>query len=263
MSARVIAISNQKGGVGKTTTALSLGAALQQNGKTVLLLDLDQQGSLTTSAGLVPEELDQTIYTSLSQHADSKVKIPLSLTRLVTRAPAGMDIIPANVELANLDLELVGAYNREYILKTALKPLRDRYDYILVDCPPSLSLLVVNALAAADEVLIPLQADYLAAKGVKLLLESIETMRARLNPALKITGILITMADQRTSHTRQIIEIARSNFENQVRVFETVIKTNVRLKETPMTGKSILDYDPKGDAAAAYRALAVEVEHAR
>lgn len=263
MSARTIAILNQKGGVGKTTTALNLGAALQQNGKTVLLLDLDQQGSLTTSAGLVPEELDRTVYNSLSQYADTKVKMPLSLGSLVLRTPAGLDLIPANIELAGLDLELVGAYNREYILSRALEPLRGRYDYILLDCPPSLSLLVVNALTAANELLIPMQADYLAAKGVKLLLDSIETMSERLNPKLKITGILITMADQRTGHTRQIIELTRYNFQDKVRVFETLIKTNVRLKEAPITGKSILDYDPKSEAAQAYRALAVEVENGR
>lgn len=262
MSARVIAILNQKGGVGKTTTALNLGAALAQNGKTVLLLDLDQQGSLTTSAGIVPEELDRTVYNSLSQHADIKIKMPMLLSGLIRPTPAGLDLIPANIELAGLDLELVGAYNREHILSRALAPLRDRYDYIVMDCPPSLSLLVVNALTAATEILIPMQADYLAAKGVKLLLESIEAMSERLNPTLKITGILITMADQRTGHTKQIIELTRSNFLGKVNVFETVIKANVRLKEAPITGKSILDYEPKSEAAAAYRALAGEVEHA-
>jgi chromosome partitioning protein len=263
MSARVIGILNQKGGVGKTTTTLNLGAALQQNGNTVLLLDLDQQGSLTTSCGLVPEELDQTIYNSLSEFADPKIKMPLSLSRLITTTPAGLELIPANIELAALDLELTRAYSREHILKRALEPLRARYDYILLDCAPSLSLLVVNALTAANEIIIPLQADYLAAKGLKLLLESIEAATSHLNPDLKITGILITMADHRTGHTKQIIELTRSNFSGDIKVFDTMIKNSVRLKEAPMYGQSILQYDPKSGAAEAYMALALEVQNGR
>ncbi len=258
---RIIAIANQKGGVGKTTTTLNLGAALTERGRRVLAVDLDQQGSLTMSAGLDPEALEETVYTVLSSHADPKEKHPAPLGGVIQpTSTAGLDLAPANIELAALDLELTRAYNREQILKGALAPLRERYDYILLDCPPSLGLLVVNALTAADEVLIPLQADYLATKGVRLLLDSIEAVTTRLNPALRIAGILLTLADQRTGHTRQIIDLTRTSFEGQVRVFETLIRMDVRLKEAPITGASILAYDPRGEAAATYRRLAEEVE---
>ena len=152
------------------------------------------------------------------------------------------------------------AYNREQILKAVLAPLRDQYDYIVLDCPPSLGLLVINALTAADEVIIPLQADYLATKGVKLLLQTIEAVTEKLNPDLRIAGIVLTLADQRTAHTREVIERTRTTFAGQLHVFETLLKMNVRLKEAPITGESILTYDPKSGAADAYRALAVEVE---
>jgi chromosome partitioning protein len=259
---RVIAIANQKGGVGKTTTALNLGAALAERGKHVLMVDLDQQGSLTISSGLNPDELNETIYTVLSGYADPKVKDPVPLTSVVRETSAErLYLVPSNIELAALDLELTRAYNRESVLKRALAPLRDEYDFVLLDCPPSLGLLVINALTAADEVLIPLQADYLATKGVKLLLDTIEAVTAQLNPALRITGILLTLADQRTSHTRQIIDLTRTTFEGQVPVFDTLIKLNVRLKEAPISGQSILAYNPASEAAESYRKLAEEVVH--
>lgn len=259
---RVLCIANQKGGVGKTTTTLNLGAALAELGQNVLLMDLDQQGSLTISAGLAPDDLSETIYTVLSSHADPKVKQPQPLASVVHQLDTlKLDLIPANIELAALDLELTRAYNREHILKRALEPLRDAYDYILLDCPPSLGLMVINALTAADEVLIPLQADYLATKGVKLLLDTVDAVTRQLNPQLTITGILLTLADQRTGHARQIIELTRSTFENQIRVFTSPIKLNVRLKEAPIVGQSILTYDSASEAAAAYRTLAKEVTH--
>ncbi len=264
---RIIAIANQKGGVGKTTTALNLGAALAERGRRVLAVDLDQQGSLTMSAGLDPEALEETVYTMLSSHADPREKHPTPLERVVREtATPGLHLAPANIELAALDLELTRAYSREQILRQALAPLRDHYDYILLDCPPSLGLIVVNALTAADEVIIPLQADYLATKGVKLLLDSIEAVTARLNPGLRIAGILLTLADQRTAHTRQVIDLTRASFNgqgHQAHVFDTLIRMSVRLKEAPITGASILAYDPKGDAAAAYRRLAEEMEAIR
>ncbi len=262
--ARIVAIANQKGGVGKTTTTLNLGAALAERGRRVLAVDLDQQGSLTMSAGLDPEALEETVYTVLSSHADPKEKRPAPLDGVIRpTGTAGLDLAPANIELAALDLELTRAYSREQILKGALGPLRDRYDYVLLDCPPSLGLLVVNALTAADEVLVPLQADYLATKGVKLLMDSIEAVTTRLNPGLRIAGILLTLADQRTAHTRQIVDLTRTDFAGQVRVFDTLIRMNVRLKEAPITGASILAYDPRGEAAEAYRRLASEVEEIR
>lgn len=262
MTNTVVAVANQKGGVGKTTTALNLGAALAEQGRRVLLVDLDQQGSLTISAGLNPEELNETIYTILSGLADPKVKQPPPLTTIIRPIPAmAFDLAPANIELAALDLELTRAYNREHILKRALDPVRSSYDYVILDCPPSLGLIVINALTAADEVIIPLQTDYLATKGVKLLMDTIDAVTVQLNPALRICGILLTQADQRTSHARQIIDLTRSTFADQVRVFQTLIKLSVRLKEAPITGQSILAYDPASEAAVAYRQLAQEVEH--
>lgn len=260
---RVIAIANQKGGVGKTTTALNLGSALAERGRSVLLVDLDQQGSLTISAGLDPEGMNETVYTVLSSYADPKVKQPTLITTVITPIETlHVDLAPANIELAALDLELTRAYSREHILRRALEPIRGRYDYILLDCPPSLGLVVINALSAADEVIVPLQTDYLATKGVKLLMDTVEAVTAQLNPALRIAGILLTQADQRTSHSRQIIELTRSTFAGQIHVFETLIKLSVRLKEAPITGQSILSYDPAGEATAAYRQLAQEVDHA-
>ena len=260
---RIIAIANQKGGVGKTTTALNLGAALAERGRRVLIIDLDQQGSLTISAGLNPDELSETVYTVISSHADPKERNPIPLASVIHEIPnSPLHLVPANIELAALDLELTRAYNRESVLKRAVTPLRDQYNYILLDCPPALSLIVVNALTAADEIIIPLQADYLATKGVKLLLDTIDAVTTQLNPELRITGILLTLADQRTSHARQIIELTRTTFADKVRVFNTLVKVNVRLKEAPITGQSILAYDPTSDAATAYRAFAEEVEHA-
>lgn len=257
---KVIAIANQKGGVGKTTTTFNLGAALVERGRKVLLLDLDQQGSLTMSAGFDPDNLDKTIYNILSSHADPKEKRPASLTSVIKETGAGLHIVPANIELAALDLELTRAYSREHILKRALAPLKERYDYILLDCPPSLGLIVINALVAADEVLIPLQADYLATKGVKLLLDSIEAVTAQLNPQLHIAGIVLTLADPRTGHTRQIIEVTRTTFADKIKVFNALVKMNVRLKEAPIAGQSILEYDSGSEAAKAYRQVAEELE---
>lgn len=260
---RVIAIANQKGGVAKTTTTMNLGAALAERGRRVLVVDLDQQGSLTLSMGVEPDTLEDSMYTVLSGYADPKEKKPRRLETIIRPgAGGGPDLAPANIELAALDLELTRAYNREHILKAALAPIRDRYDYILLDCPPSLGLLVVNALTAADEVLIPVQADYLATKGVKLLLDSIDAVTEKLNPRLHITGILLTLADQRLAHTREVIEQTRAAFTDEIRVFDTLMKMNARMKEAPITGTSILAYEPDGSAAVAYRALAEEVEHA-
>lgn len=258
----VVAVANQKGGVGKTTTTLNLGAALAELGQRVLLVDLDQQGSLTISAGINPEGLSDTIYTTLSSFADPKIKQPTSLRSIIHPISSmQLDLAPANIELAALDLELTRAYNREHILKRALEPIRAAYDYIILDCPPSLGLIVINALTAANTVIIPLQTDYLATKGVKLLMDTIEAVMAQLNPSLQIGGILLTQADQRTTHTRQIIDLARSSFADSVPVFQTLVKLSVRLKEAPIAGQSILTYDSSGEAARAYRQLATEVVH--
>ena len=255
----IIAISNQKGGVGKTTTTMNLGAALAEQGRRVLLVDLDQQGSLTHSAGYNPDALDTTIYTILSSHADMRQRNPTPITAAIQPISTNLDLVPANGELAAIDLEIERAFERELILRRALAIIYDRYDYILLDCPPSLSLLVVNALTAANEVLVPLQADYLATKGIKRLLDIISAVQARLNPGLHINGILLTMADQRTAHARDTIQWAHGELGDRLHVFSAVIKQSVRLKESPITGQSILQYDPHGEAATAYRQLAQEI----
>ncbi|MGB8346604.1 MAG: AAA family ATPase [Ktedonobacteraceae bacterium] len=256
---KIYAIANQKGGVGKTTTTMNLGAALAERGKKVLLVDLDQQGSLTTYCGLNPEQLNVTIYNVFSSYIDLN-REPVALAPVIKSVSQNVDLVPANEELAALDLELIHAYSREQILQKALLPVQDRYDYILLDCPPNLSLLVVNALVAATDVIVTLQADYLATKGVTRLLKIVQAVQTRLNPRLSVSGILLTMADQRTIHTREIIKRTRSNFEGKVRVFDVITKMSVRLKDAPITGRSILAYDGESEAAESFRRLAEEVE---
>jgi chromosome partitioning protein len=257
--AEIIALANQKGGVAKTTTTMSLGAGLVEQGYRVLLVDLDQQGSLTISAGLDPDSLETTLYNVLSEHANMKIRNPMPLTSVLLELEEGMWLAPANNELAALDLELDRALDRERVVQRALEPVKDTFDYILIDCPPNLSYIVVNAFTAATAILVPLQADYLATKGIRKLMEMVEAVQARLNPQLAILGILITMADQRTLHTKEIITAARSRFGETTHVFDYVIKYSVRLKEAPVTGWSILHYDPHGEAASAYRQLAREI----
>ncbi len=261
---RIIAIANQKGGVGKTTTTMSLGAALAEMGKRVLLVDLDQQGNLTMYAGVADpdEELDpeQTVYGVLSSYTNAR-RNRIQAANIIRPIKQNLAILQANGELGALDLELVNALSRETILKQALEPVRQQYDYILLDCPPDLSLVVINALAAADEVLIPLQAEYLATRGVKRLIRIVDFVKERVNPALKVAGIAVTMADTRTIHTKDIIQATRDNFAGQIKVFDSVIKTSVRLKEAPLAGTSILEYDPNSEPAKSYRALAKEVDN--
>ncbi len=258
----IIAVANQKGGVGKTATTMNLGAALAEQGKRVLLVDLDQQGNLTMYTGIAdPDEtleVEQTLYTVLSSYADPKKK-PIPAKSIIMNIADNLSLLPTNGELGALDLELVNSYSRETILKRALDPIKADYDYILFDCPPDLSLIVVNALTAADSVLIPLQAEYLATRGVQRLIRIVDFVQQRLNEQLTIAGIAITMADHRTSHTKQIIQATRENFNGHIKVFNTIVKTSVRMKEAPASGSSILTYDPKGEVATAYRALAKEV----
>jgi chromosome partitioning protein len=225
----VIVVANQKGGVGKTTTAINLGSALNELGKRVLLIDLDPQSALSAGLGVDSYQLDETIYDVL---VDSRVTIQ-SIIRPIR---PNLDVAPSNIDLAAAELELISAIGREYIFKEALAPIRKKYDYILVDSPPSLGLLTVNALTAADEVIIPLQCEYLALRGMRSLLETIEKVKAKLNPHLEIRGILGTMFNSRTLHV--------------------VIKSSIRFAEAPVVHQSLLEYDPRHEGAMAYRKLA-------
>ena len=254
----IICIANQKGGVGKTTTAAALAEGLSEHNKRVLLFDWDPQASLTITMGINPETLKQTVYDVLAGaiRGEESLSIP---DVIIKSNNANIDLAPANIELSQAELDLVGAFSRELILRDMLQPVRLSYDFILVDCLPSLGLLTINALAAADSIVIPLQAEFLAMKGVRLLLNTISRVKAKLNPALEISGILLTMTSSRTLHSKEVIEITRKAFGNTIKVFDTVIPTSVRFKEAPAAGQSILTYASKSDGANAYRLLTKEV----
>jgi len=251
--ARVIAVANQKGGVGKTTTTFNLGVALARLGHRVLLVDMDPQAALTASTGVPVAHLEASIYDLL---LDPK----LDPDSVLQHTRSGVDLLPANIDLSAAEIELVNMTLRELILRDILTPLRERYGYILIDCPPSLGLLTINALAAADEVLIPLQCEYLATRGLALLLRTLSRVQERLNPGLRITGILPTMYDARTLHAREVLAELQDNFPGQV--FDITIKDSVRLKESPAAGLSVVDYDPSHDAAQSYMKLAKEIADA-
>jgi chromosome partitioning protein len=243
----VIVIANQKGGVGKTTTAINLGSALNELGQRVLLVDLDPQSALSAGLGVDSYQLAETIYDVL---VDSRV----TMQSIIRSVRANLDVAPSNIDLAAAEVELISAIGREYIFKEALAPVRGNYDYILVDSPPSLGLLTVNALTAADEVIIPLQCEYLALRGMRSLLETIEKVRAKLNPHLEIRGILGTMFNSRTLHAQEVIDEIRSIFGDKV--FDVVIKSSIRFAEAPVVHQSLLEYEPRHEGAMAYRKLA-------
>ena len=256
----IICIANQKGGVGKTTTAATLAEGLSEHDKRVLLIDWDPQASLTVSLGFNPDNLKLTGYDVLKSAISNNGSLSIPDATIPTSNP-NIDLVPSNIELSQAQLDLVGAFTRELLLKEMLRPVRQDYDFILVDCLPSLGLLTINALSAADKVIIPLQADFLAMKGLALLLSTIIRVRDRINPALEISGILFTMANSRTLHSREVIEVTKRAFGDRIRVFEATIPTSVRFKEAPAVGMSILTYAPKSDGANAYRLFTEEVLH--
>jgi len=256
----IICIANQKGGVGKTTTAAALADGLAEQNKRVLLLDWDPQGSLTVSMGINPDTLKLTSYDVLTSYIRNNGRYKLQDVIQKTANPR-VDIVPSNVELSQAQLDLVNAFMRETILRDMLKEVVKDYDFILIDCLPSLGLLTINALSASDSVLVPLQADFLAMKGLAMLLNTIIRVQEKINPRLEILGILFTMTNPRTLHSREVIEVTKKAFGDRIRVFETNIPISVRFKEAPAAGMSILSYSPTSEGAEAYRQLAKEVLH--
>jgi chromosome partitioning protein len=256
----IIAVANQKGGVGKTTSTLNLGAALQEAGKRVLLVDLDPQGNLSVAAGII--DIDSAYPSTgdlLAQAARGRTASGPGIEGAIVRSPSGLDIVPANANLSAAELGLVSALNRESMLAGLLRSVERKYDYILIDCLPSLGLLAINALRAANGIVIPVQADFLAMQGLAQIFETIAAVREQLNPELNIYGVLLTLVDQRTAHSREVVKVVRSSLDGQVNVFATEVRLHVALKESAKAGRSILEFDSASRSAAAYRQLAREV----
>ncbi len=247
---RIISIANQKGGVGKTTTAVNLSAALAEKGNKVLVVDCDPQGNTSSGLGIDKNELELTLYDILLEQC----YVEEVLTKTVLES---LFILPSNINLAGAEIELINVENREYVLKKVLDNLKFLYDYVIIDCPPSLSLLTLNALTAADSVLVPIQCEYYALEGVTQLMHTISLVQNKLNPSLKIEGVVFTMYDSRTNLSAQVVEEVKSYLEKYV--YKTIVPRNVRLSEAPSHGLPINVYDPKSKGAESYNDLADEV----
>ena len=247
---RVIAVANQKGGVGKTTTAINLSACLAEKGQKVLAIDMDPQGNMTSGLGIDKDEVEKNIYDlMIGQVGVEEV--------LQKEAIENLDIIPTSIDLSAAEIELIGVDDKEFIIRNAVQPIKDDYDYIIIDCPPSLSMLTINAMTTADSVLVPIQCEYYALEGLSQLIYTINLVKDRLNPKLTINGVVFTMYDGRTNLSMQVIENVRNNL-NQT-IYDTIIPRGVRLAEAPSHGLPITQYDNRSTGAKAYMALAKEV----
>ena len=247
---RIIAIANQKGGVGKTTTAINLSAALAEKNKQVLLIDLDPQGNATSGVGMDKGQLENTVYDLIL--GEVSIQECIEYTEF-----ENLYIIPSSVDLAAAEIELIGIQEKEYIIRKEVEKVKERFDFILIDCPPSLNLLTINAMTTADTVLVPIQCEYYALEGLSQLIHTINLVRERLNPYLDIEGIVFTMFDARTNLSLQVVENVKNHLQQNV--YKTVIPRNIRLAEAPSYGKPINLYDPKSAGAEAYMLLADEV----
>ena len=247
---RTLAIVNQKGGVGRTTTAINLSVALAELEQRTLVVDLDPQGALSVGLGIEGAGLENTVYTAMMEPE-------FNINRVVYPLRPFLDLIPANIELASAEMELIAEIRREYILQRILDPIAGRYDYILIDCPPSLGLLTINALTACDEVMIPMQCEYFAMRGIRMLLQAIDWIKARVNKKLELGGILVTMYSPGTIHHREVLEEVRSVFKTKV--YKSVIQKSIRFAEASVASQSLVEYAPGHIGTQSYRALAEEI----
>ena len=247
---RIIAIANQKGGVGKTTTSINLSAALASLGKKVLAIDMDPQGNMTSGLSVDKNSVENSIYEMLIGEADIKECIYYDIYE-------NLDVLPSNINLSAAEIELIGVDNKEFIVKNEVSKIQDDYDYIIIDCPPALSMLTINAMTTADSVLVPIQCEYYALEGLSQLIHTIELVQERLNPELKMEGVVFTMYDARTNLSLQVVENVKENLDQNI--YKTIIPRNIRLAEAPSYGMPINMYDPKSTGAESYRLLAEEV----
>ena len=249
---RIIAIANQKGGVGKTTTSINLSAALAAKGKKILVIDTDPQGNTTSGFGIDKNDLDNTIYELIL--GDCSIR-----DCIIKDAIENVDVIPSNVNLAASEIELIGVDKKEFILKNEVDYVKDKYDFIIIDCPPSLNVLTINSMTTANSVLVPIQCEYYALEGLSQLIHTVNLVKERLNPELQLEGVLFTMYDARTNLSLQVVENVKSNLKQAI--YKTIIPRNVRLAEAPSHGMPINVYDSKSAGAESYRLLAQEVIH--